>query len=224
MRLLVIDADPARRAYLDRTLTRHGHDATVVSTGFAGLKLAVDQPYDAIVLDIALTDVSGSDILKMIRAISDVAVVATMTNEESKSGPLDSGANDYLVEPYSADELEFRLRVVTHRTEELALAGETLTVGALKIDRTARVAYLDDDELELTRKEFDLLAHLAGKVGEVVSKHELATEIWDDPYGGSDRTVDVHLSWLRRKLGETAASPRYLRTVRGVGIKLIDPS
>jgi DNA-binding response OmpR family regulator len=98
-----------------------------------------------------------------------------------------------------------------------------VTVGHLRIDETARVAYLGADELALTRKEFDVLAYLAGRTGEVVSKRELAARIWSDPYGGSDRTVDVHLSWLRRKLGETVAAPRYVRTVRGVGIKLVDP-
>jgi DNA-binding response OmpR family regulator len=223
MRLLVIDADPARRNYLERTLSRRGHDATIVATGFDGLRLAVGEPYDAVVLDVALPDVSGSDMLKMLRAVSDVAVVATMTDDESKSGQLNAGADDYLVEPYSADQLEFRLRVVTQRTEEMAIAAETLTVGDLNIDRTARVAYLGTSELSLTRKEFDMLAYMASKVGEVVSKRELAAQVWGDPYGGSDRTVDVHLSWLRRKLGESAAKPRYLRTIRGVGIKLVDP-
>jgi DNA-binding response OmpR family regulator len=223
MRLLVIDADPVRRDYLERTLSRRGHDATIVATGFDGLRLAVGEPYDAVVLDAALPDVSGSDVLKMLRAVSDVAIVATMTNDESKSGRLNVGADDYLVEPYSADQLEFRLRVVTQRTEEMATAAESLTIGDLNIDRTARMAYLGTNELALTRKEFDLLAYMAGKVGEVVSKRELAANVWDDPYGGSDRTVDVHLSWLRRKLGESAAHPRYLRTVRGVGIKLVDP-
>jgi DNA-binding response OmpR family regulator len=222
MRLLVIDADPVRCEYLQRTLSQRGHNATIVGTGFAGLELAVGEDYDAVVLDADLPDVNGSDVLKMLRAVSDVAVVATMTNDESKSMSLDSGADDYLVEPYSADQLEFRLRVATHRTEE-AGGTELLTIGDLSIDRTSRVAYLRAVELELTRREFDLLAYLAGRVGEVISKRELAAHIWEDPYGGSDRTVDVHLSWLRRKLGESAATPRYLRTVRGVGVKLVVP-
>jgi DNA-binding response OmpR family regulator len=99
----------------------------------------------------------------------------------------------------------------------------TIVVGGLHIDVAARVATLDGAELDLARKEFDLLAHLAAQPGKVVTKRELLAEIWDLPYGGGDKTVDVHLSWLRRKLGETAAEPRYLRAVRGVGVKLVAP-
>ena len=99
-----------------------------------------------------------------------------------------------------------------------------LVVGDLRIDRAARVVTLAGEPVELSRKEFDLLAVLAARAGQVVSKRELAAEVWSDPYGSSDRTVDVHLSWLRRKLGETAAEPRYLRAVRGVGVKLVAPA
>ena len=98
-----------------------------------------------------------------------------------------------------------------------------LTVGGLSIDRSTRVVTLDGRPLDLTRMEFDLLAYLAGRAGRVVSKRQLMAEVWQQPYGGADKTVDVHLSWLRRKLGETAAEPRFLLTVRGVGVKLIDP-
>jgi DNA-binding response OmpR family regulator len=98
-----------------------------------------------------------------------------------------------------------------------------LLVGGLVVDRSARAATLDGQPLDLTRMEFDLLAYLAGRAGRVVSKRQLMAEVWQQPYGGADKTVDVHLSWLRRKLGETAADPRYLQTVRGVGVKLVDP-
>ena len=99
----------------------------------------------------------------------------------------------------------------------------SVTVGELTLDPRARVATLRSQPLDLSRKEFDLLHHLAAHAGKVVSKRELLTEIWQQPYGGADKTVDVHLSWLRRKLGESAAEPRYLVTVRGVGVKLVDP-
>jgi two-component system KDP operon response regulator KdpE len=96
-------------------------------------------------------------------------------------------------------------------------------VGELAIDRTSRVAHFAGQPLDLTRLEFDLLWHLARHQGTVVSKRELVGEVWRQPYGGAERTVDVHLSWLRRKLGENAAQPRYLHTVRGVGVKLVAP-
>jgi DNA-binding response OmpR family regulator len=100
---------------------------------------------------------------------------------------------------------------------------DPIAVGALTINARTRAASLDGEPLELARKEFDLLLALAQRPGEVVSKRELLAEVWQQAYGGSDRTVDVHLSWLRRKLGETAAQPRYLVSVRGVGVRLVDP-
>jgi DNA-binding response OmpR family regulator len=99
-----------------------------------------------------------------------------------------------------------------------------VVVGDLVIDPVAREASLADKRLVLNRKQFDLLLALASRAGKVVSKQELLAEVWQLPWGGADRTVDVHLSWLRRKLGETAAAPRYLHSVRGVGVKLIDPA
>jgi DNA-binding response OmpR family regulator len=98
-----------------------------------------------------------------------------------------------------------------------------VVVAGLSIDPRSRSASLDGERLELSRKEFDLLFLLASRSGEVVTKRELLAEVWQQPYGGAERTVDVHLSWLRRKLGETAAEPRYLHSVRGVGVRLADP-
>jgi DNA-binding response OmpR family regulator len=100
----------------------------------------------------------------------------------------------------------------------------TLAVGGIRIDLRARTVELDGEPVTCNRKEFDLLAHLAANAETVVTREELYAEVWREPYGGADKTIDVHLSWLRRKLGETAASPRYLHTVRGVGIKLVNPA
>lgn len=92
------------------------------------------------------------------------------------------------------------------------------------IDTRTRMLSVDGVDVVCTRKEFDLLAYLAANAGRVVAREELYAEVWREPYGGADKTIDVHLSWLRRKLGETAAQPRYLHTVRRVGIKLVDPT
>ena len=118
---------------------------------------------------------------------------------------------------------DVRLAAYADTDEGNAAIGVAVTVGGLTVDRSARVAVLDGRPLDLTRMEFDLLAYLAGRPGRVVTKRQLMAEVWQQPYGGADKTVDVHLSWLRRKLGETAAEPRYLQTVRGVGVKLVDP-
>ncbi len=120
------------------------------------------------------------------------------------------------------DQLEARIKAVLRRAGGATSSGP-LVVGGLSIDLEGRTASLDGTPIELSRKEFDILAYLAERPGEVVSKRQLLAEVWREPYGGSDSTVDVHLSWLRKKLGETAANPRYLRTVFGVGVKLVEP-
>jgi len=136
---------------------------------------------------------------------------------------LDAGADDYLAKPFSAAQLDARIRAVLRRVQTDRAAGP-LVVGQLRIDAAAREASLDGKPVELSPREFDLLYYLASRPGEVITKRELLTEVWRLPYGGADKTVDVHLSWLRRKLGETAQEPRYLHTVRGVGVKLVDPA
>ena len=177
-------------------------------------------------LDLGLPDVDGTQVLGMIRGISAVPViVATARDDEAVMVQvLDRGADDYVVKPFSAEQLEARLRAVLRRGRTAAEEPEqALVVGGLSLDRSTRVVTLDGQPLDLTRMEFDLLAYLVGRAGRVVSKRQLMSEVWQQPYGGADKTVDVHLSWLRRKLGETAAEPRYLHTVRGVGVKLVAP-
>jgi len=160
----------------------------------------------------------------MLRAVSAVPVVVATARDDEREivRMLDAGADDYIVKPYSVDHLEARVRAVLRRSNETALQ-PIIEVGELLIDESRRVATLRHEPLELSRKEFDLLAYLARRKGVVVARRELLAEVWRQPYGGGDKTVDVHVSWLRRKLGESAAEPRYLHTVRGVGLKLDEP-
>jgi DNA-binding response OmpR family regulator len=160
----------------------------------------------------------------MLRAVSAVPVViATARDDEAGIVRLlDAGADDYVVKPFSVDQLEARLRAVLRRSHETAVS-PVLLVGELHIDTTSRDVTFRGEPLELSRKEFDLLAYLARREGQVVTRREVQAEVWRQPYGGGDKTVDVHVSWLRRKLGESAAAPRYLHTVRGVGLKLVAP-
>ena len=223
--LVLIEDDPAIRTALERALSRRGHAVHAAPTAMAGLELVTSRSPDVVVLDLGLPDVDGTQVLGMIRGISAVPViVATARDDESEMvRVLDLGADDYVVKPFSAEQLEARLRAVLRRGRTTDDPDPALTVGGLSIDRSTRVVTLDGRPLDLTRMEFDLLAYLAGRAGRVVSKRQLMAEVWQQPYGGADKTVDVHLSWLRRKLGETAAEPRFLQTVRGVGVKLVDP-
>src|SRR5262249_38151066 len=136
---------------------------------------------------------------------------------------LDAGADDYVVKPFGLDQVTARIRAVMRRSQGRK-SPEPIRVGDLLVHEPTRTATLDGEQLTLARREFDLLLALAERAGEVVSKRALLAEVWQQNDGGSDRTVDVHLSWLRRKLGETAAEPRYLQSVRGVGVRLVDPT
>lgn len=222
--VLLVEDDPDISGSLDRALTARGHGVTQSLTGMDGLERAVDGRADVVVLDLGLPDLDGASLLRMLRAVSDVpVVVATARGEESEIvRVLDMGADDYVVKPFSAAQLDARIRAVLRRRAEEP-GDEPLVVGGLRIDVSAREATLDGRPLSLTRLEFDLLSYLAGRVGQVVTRRELLAAVWQQPYGGGDKTVDVHLSWLRRKLGERAAAPRYLHSVRGVGVKLAAP-
>jgi DNA-binding response OmpR family regulator len=219
--ILLIEDDATIRTALSRGLRDLGHAVSSSPTAFEGLRLAVDDRPDLVVLDLGLPDLDGVELLRMLRAVSRVPViVATARDGDAEMVPvLDAGADDYVVKPYSAAQLDARIRAVLRRVGEPA--AEVLRVGGLRVDPRARTATLDGAALDLTPREFDVLHYLAARAGEVVTKRELLTEVWRLPYGGADKTVDVHLSWLRRKLGETAAEPRYLHTVRGVGVKLV---
>ena len=224
--LLLVEDDPAIRSALVRALSERGHGVRTASTGMEGLQDAIAHRPDLVLLDLGLPDVDGCTVLTMLRAVSNVPViVATAQDDEAVTvRALDAGADDYVVKPFAADHLDARIRAVLRRTGADQEDGGVLTVGGLVVDVRAHEARLDGKPLDLARKEFELLAHLAARPGQVVSKRELMAAVWGLPYGGGDKTVDVHLSWLRRKLGETAAPPRYLQAVRGVGVKLVDPS
>jgi DNA-binding response OmpR family regulator len=222
--ILLIEDDATIRSALMRGLGERGHAVTSASTAMAGLRQAVADRPDLVVLDLGLPDLDGAELLRMLRAVSRVPViVATARDDEADVvAALRQGADDYVVKPFGTAQLDARIDAVLRRTGT-GPADATVTVGGLTVDPRARRASLDGAPLELAPREFDLLHYLAERAGAVVSKRELLTEVWHVPYGGADKTVDVHLAWLRRKLGETAAAPRYLYTVRGVGVRLAAP-
>ncbi len=223
--LLVVEDDPAIRRALIRALTERGHAVASVASGMAAIQHVLDHRPDLVVLDLGLPDVDGREVLRMLRSVTDVPVVVATArdDEEHMVGALDRGADDYVVKPFGIAALEARIRAVLRRTAGGASSSSLLSVGGLRVDLAAREVTLDGLPLDLTPREFDLLAYLAARPGTVVTKRDLITNVWRQPYGGADKTIDVHLSWLRRKLGENGRVPRYLRTVRGVGVKLSPP-
>lgn len=222
--VLVVEDDSTIRTALVRALTARDHSTMTAPTAFEGLQSLVEHRPDVVVLDLGLPDLDGTALLAMIRAVSDVPVIVASARDDDPGivAVLDAGADDYLVKPFTADQLDARIRAVLRRAAPDRRAA-ALVVGGLVIDQAARTAILDGTALELSPKEFDLLAYLAEHAGDVVSKRELLAKVWNQPYGGADKTVDVHLHWLRRKLGESAEAPVYLHRVRGVGVKLVTP-
>ncbi|WP_344167872.1 response regulator transcription factor [Pilimelia columellifera] len=225
-RLLIIEDDVDIRTMLIRALRDRGHAVDSAPTALAGLESAMRERPDLIILDLGLPDVDGLEALRMLRAVSGVPVIVATARDAEPDlvRGLDAGADDYVVKPFTATAMDARIRAVLRRRAPDAQSAGPIVVGGLTLDPSSREVTLAGAPVELTPREFDLLRHLAARVGQVVSKRELLTEVWQLPYGGADKTVDVHLSWLRRKLGETAQAPRYLHTVRGVGVKLVDPS
>jgi DNA-binding response OmpR family regulator len=222
--ITIIEDDQRIRELLARTLADRGHVVETHASGMDGLQGVIAARPDLVILDLGLPDIDGQELLKMIRATSEIPViVATARSEDSEIvTALDAGADDYLVKPFSTDQIEARVRAVLRRSEARASSGP-LRVGELVVDVRGRSAQLGERTLDLTPKEFDLLACLAERAGEVVSKRELMAEVWREPFGGSEKTVDVHLSWLRKKLGEKASEPRYVHAIFGVGVKLMAP-
>ena len=224
-RILLIEDDPAIRTPLLRALRERGHAVAAAQNAMTGLQSVLDDRPDLVILDLGLPDLDGLELLKMIRAVTGVPVIiATARDDETEIvRGLDAGGDDYVVKPFTAAQLDARIRAVLRRGPGQGSAETAVVVGELRVDAAARQASLAGAVLELTPREFDLLHYLAGRAGQVVTKRDLLTQVWQVPYGGADKTVDVHLSWLRRKLGETAQEPRYLHTVRGVGVRLSAP-
>lgn len=222
--VLFIEDDAGIRGAVVRALTARGHAVDVAATGLDGLQALLSGHPEVIVLDLGLPDVPGERLLSMIRAAHTTPVlVATARDDEGLVVQLlDAGADDYIVKPYSPEQLEARLRAVLRRTGAPAenRVPEVLRCGGITIDPARHTVDVDGNPVELTRLEFDLLSHLVINQGRIVSRRELLREVWQRT--DSARTVDVHLSWLRRKLGDDPENPRFIHVHRGVGVMLED--
>ncbi|MER6469692.1 response regulator transcription factor [Streptomyces collinus] len=218
--VLIVEDDELVREALTRSLVRAGYAVAAVGTAMELMRRLVPEYADLVVLDLGLPDLDGAQVLKMMRAVSRVPVIiATARGEEADIVRLlRDGADDYLVKPFSGEQLAARVLAVLRRSG--GAPPDTLRVGDLVIDLTQRTVTFRDRPLVLNRREFDLLAYLARRPGAVVARRELLTEVWRsrDVY---DRAIDVHVYWLRRKLAESGASPDCLKTVRGVGLRLV---
>jgi DNA-binding response OmpR family regulator len=222
--ILVVEDDPGIRMALSRGLRDRGYVVTTAESGLAALEVAAKAEPDVVLLDLGLPDLEGLQVLAMLRGLGDTPVIVITAQDDDATivRALDAGADDYVVKPFGLDQLAARMRAVLRRGTA-STPDATVVVGELELDPLARSVRLAGEPVDLSRKEFDLLLALASHAGQVMSKRQLLSDVWQQAFGGGERTVDVHLSWLRRKLGESAAEPRYLHTVRGVGVRLVDP-
>lgn len=224
--VLLVEDDHVVRAAMALALRGLGHVVAPVGNALDALRAVSDEPFDLVLLDLGLPDLDGAEALRLLRGVSDVPVIVATARgaESSVVRLLNAGADDYVVKPFSAEHLGARITAVLRRSRPPGEpAPGPIAVGGLTIDAARREVHLDAHPLALTRREFDLLAYLAAHIGRVVSRSELSREVWRQPHLRIDQTIDVHLSWLRRKLGESASHPRFLHTVRGVGVKMVAP-
>jgi two-component system response regulator RegX3 len=224
-RVLVVEDEEAISEPLAEHLTREGFAPEVATTIALAGKALEREPPDVILLDVMLPDGDGRDFCREIRTRSDVPILMlTARGEEiDRILGLELGADDYVVKPFSARELVARIRAVMRRprSEDRAAA---ITIGAITLDPSARTCAKDGETVELTAKEFDLLHFLMAHPGAVVRRESIMDEVWDPHWFGPTKTLDVHISWLRKKLEHDPANPRYISTVRGVGFRFATPA
>jgi len=215
MHLLVVEDEDTIAEPLVEGLRAEGFEVTRVATGQGALDAP---PADLVLLDVRLPDIDGFAVCRELRARSDVPIImVTAKGEEiDRVVGLELGADDYVVKPFGLRELVARIRAVARRTQGRHEAREKLVAGTVEVDVPARRATVGGRELQLTLKEFDLLALLASEPGVVVERQRILREVWDTTWYGSSKTVDVHVSSLRKKLGD----PTLIETVRGVGLRL----
>jgi two-component system, OmpR family, response regulator RegX3 len=222
--ILLVEDERAITDPLAEALEREGFDTTVADTASEALERArADEP-DLVLLDIGLPDGSGLDVCRELRRHSDVPVIMLTARgaEADRVAGLELGADDYIVKPFSAREVVARVRAVLRRAGPTPPSGDgagPIRIGALSLDLAKHEARLGEQPIELSRKEFELLRTLMESAGSVLTREALIDEVWDMNWFGSTKTLDVHISGLRKKLDDDPRQPRYIHTVRGVGFR-----
>jgi DNA-binding response OmpR family regulator len=219
--ILIVEDEVTLRETLAYNLAKEGYEVTKAADGAEALELARASKFDLIVLDIMLPGLDGLSFCRILRKeqATPIIMLTARGGEVDHIIGLESGADDYIVKPFSLGELLARVRAVLRRAPSIALRSDRLESGDLSIDLGARRASLRGNELRLSHKEFDLLAALVRNKGAVLSRDLLLEEVWGYDHMGDDRTVDVHVRWLREKIEDNPSEPQRIVTVRGVGYR-----
>jgi DNA-binding response OmpR family regulator len=221
-RILIVEDEATLRDTLALNLRAEGHQVIAAADGAAGLQLAREQSPDLVILDLMLPELDGLSLTRMLRRDSNVPIIMLTARgtEMDRIAGLETGADDYVVKPFSLGELLARVRANLRRAStDPRAAGSRLQSGDLALDLLARRAALAGNEIKLTHREFDLLAELMRNQGAVLSRDLLLTRVWGYDYGGDSHTVDVHIRWLREKVEIDPSAPSRITTVRGVGYR-----
>ncbi|MEV6106211.1 response regulator transcription factor [Streptomyces sp. NPDC051940] len=221
-RVLLAEDDAAISEPLARALRREGYDVEVRQDGPSALDTGLQGGIDLLVLDLGLPGMDGLEVCRRLRTEGHgfpVLVLTARADEVDTVVGLDAGADDYVTKPFRLAELLARVRALLRRGVGEPRPGEGTATHGVRIDTESHRAWIGDEELQLTAKEFDLLRVLVRDAGRVVTRDQLMREVWDTTWWSSTKTLDMHISWLRKKLGDDAANPRYIATVRGVGFR-----
>jgi DNA-binding response OmpR family regulator len=219
-RVLLAEDDVSISEPLARALRREGYEVEVREDGPTALEAGLLGAFDLLVLDLGLPGIDGLEVCRRLRTEGHsfpVLVLTARADEVDTVVGLDAGADDYVTKPFRLAELLARVRALLRRGA--AEGTSQSTTQGVRIDVESHRAWMGDDELQLTAKEFDLLRVLVRDAGRVVTREQLMREVWDTTWWSSTKTLDMHISWLRKKLGDDAAAPRYISTVRGVGFR-----
>jgi DNA-binding response OmpR family regulator len=222
-RVLFVEDEDSISEPFSELLRAEGFEPVVARTASDALTLAEQMQPDVVLLDVMLPDGDGRDVCRELRRRSDVPILMLTARADvtDRVLGLELGADDYVTKPFSGVEVVSRIRALLRRSRKGAAASEDVRrIGELSVDFDARRVSIREQELALSRKEFDLLAVLVRNAGRVVRREDLMAEVWDENWFGSTRTLDVHIGWLRRKLGDDGHPPRLIQTVRGVGFRL----
>jgi DNA-binding response OmpR family regulator len=223
-RVLFVEDEESISGPFSSALRREGFDPVVAGT-LAEARAAGGE-FDLVLLDLMLPDGDGRDLARELRGSGSEVPIIMLTargTELERVVGLELGADDYVVKPFSGAEVIARMRAVLRRAKPAAPAAEVV-VGPVRVEVGSRRVWLSGEELTLSRKEFDLLLELVAHAGEVVTREDLISRVWDENWFGSTKTLDVHVGWLRGKLGDDASAPRLIHTVRGVGFRFTGPS
>ncbi|MCU1350810.1 MAG: DNA-binding response regulator [Acidimicrobiales bacterium] len=221
-RILVVEDDEAIGRGLSSALERQGYTVDWVSHGASALDLAAAQPPDLVLLDLGLPDIDGVEVCRRLRQAhpdATIVIVTARTAEIDVVVGLDAGADDYVTKPFGIAELAARIRAHLRRRDLAPGAEPVITVGGVQLDREARRVFVDGEEVSLRAKEFDLLALLMAEAGSAITRERIMSEVWDENWWGSTKTLDMHISSLRRKLGDPVDASRRIVTLRGVGYR-----